>query len=71
MTSFLLHLKGGVRMLLRDRSLACVCLLALALGIGVSTAMFSVLHAVVLQPFPFPAAKPNCCRMENQPENRI
>ena len=54
MTSFFLHLKGGVRMLLRDRSLACVCLLALALGIGVSTAMFSVLHAVVLQPFPFP-----------------
>src|SRR6202451_1705477 len=54
MTSFLLHIKGGARMLLRDRSLACVCLLALALGIGVSTAMFSVLHAVVLQPFPFP-----------------
>jgi putative ABC transport system permease protein len=53
MTSFLLHLKGGMRMLLRDRSLACVCLLALALGVGVSTAMFSVLHAVVLEPFPF------------------
>src|ERR1700678_594696 len=54
MTSFLLHLKAGVRMLLRDRSLASVCLFALALGIGVSTAMFSVLHAVVLEPFPFP-----------------
>jgi putative ABC transport system permease protein len=53
MTSFLLHIKGGVRMLLRDRSLACVCLLALALGVGVSTAMFSVLHAVVLEPFPY------------------
>jgi hypothetical protein len=33
MTSFLLHLKAGLRMLLRDRSLASVCLFALALGI--------------------------------------
>jgi len=71
MTSFLLHLKGGVRMLLRDRSLACVCLLALALGVGVSTAMFSVLHAVVLEPFPFPEQSRIVSGWKAEPRNGI
>ncbi|HEY4839756.1 MAG TPA: ABC transporter permease [Candidatus Acidoferrales bacterium] len=71
MTSFLIHLKGGVRMLLRDRSLACVCLLALALGIGVSTAMFSVLHAVVLEPFPFPDQNKIVVGWKADPKNGV
>lgn len=71
MTSFLLHLKGGVRMLLRDRSLACVCLLALALGVGVSTAMFSVLHAVVLEPFPFPDQNKIVVGWKADPKNGV
>jgi putative ABC transport system permease protein len=46
-------LRQGLRSLARSPGLAAVAVLTLALGIGASTAVFSVLRAVVLHPLPF------------------
>jgi hypothetical protein len=43
----------GLRSLLRTPGLSLVAVLSLALGIGAATAMFSVIHAVVIDPFPY------------------
>lgn len=44
----------AVRSLLRDPGLLAVGTLSLAIGIGASTALFSLLEGVLLQPLPFP-----------------
>jgi predicted permease len=43
----------GIRMLLRKPVVALGAVLSLALGIGANTAIFSVLHRVVLNPLPY------------------
>ncbi len=42
------------RIMRRERSFALAAVLVLALGIGGTTAIFSVVHAVLLKPLPFP-----------------
>lgn len=44
------------RSLRRDRALAVLAILTLGLGIGANTAIFSVVHAVLLAPLPYPDA---------------
>ena len=47
-------LRFALRSLRRDRGFTLVAVLTLALGIGATTALFAVIHAVVLNPLPFP-----------------
>src|SRR5690349_8676796 len=50
---FLRDVRYGVRNLAQARSFAVIAIGSLALGIGGSAAMYSVIHAVILDPFPY------------------
>jgi putative ABC transport system permease protein len=53
MHPFVQDLRHGVRLWWKARGLAGLALVALTLGIGATTAIFSVVNAVLLQPLPF------------------
>ncbi len=65
----LFDLRLGVRLFARRPALTAAAVCSLALGIGANTAIFSVLHAVVLRPLPFPDADRLVAVWETSPDN--
>jgi putative ABC transport system permease protein len=55
--SLVLDAKHGVRQLARAPLVTGVAVVTLAIGIGLNTAVFSLVHAVLLRPLPYPAAE--------------
>jgi len=56
MTDFFQDLRYAVRMLVRQPAFTLVTVLVLSVGIGATTAIFSVVDAVLLRPLPYPDA---------------
>lgn len=54
MDSFFHDLRVGVRLLWKDKAFTITAALTLALCIGANTALFSVVHSVLLSPLPVP-----------------
>src|SRR5882672_10926340 len=56
-STLLSDLRFGIRLLVRTPAVSFIAILTLALGIGANTAIFSVVHAVVMRPLPYPESE--------------
>ena len=71
MSNVLSDLKHGVRVLLRTPLFTICTIAALAIGIGATTALFSVVHALLIKPLPYKDAGALVVVWEhNLPRNR-
>jgi putative ABC transport system permease protein len=71
MTSVISDLKHGCRVLLRTPLFTIFTIAALAIGIGATTALFSVVHALLIRPLPYKNADSLVVMWEhNLPRNR-
>ncbi|MGC1363233.1 MAG: ABC transporter permease, partial [Silvibacterium sp.] len=53
MLSLLQDLRFGLRQIFKNPAYAIVAVLSLAFGIGATTSVFSVIHAVLINPYPY------------------
>ena len=56
MRTLLQDLKFSLRQLLKSPGFTITAVISLALGIGATTAVFSVIYAALMNPYPYPAA---------------
>jgi hypothetical protein len=56
MQTLLQDLRYSARQLIKDPGFTLTAVISLALGIGAATAVFSVIYAVLMNPYPYPAA---------------
>src|SRR5262245_12518013 len=54
METIVQDLRYALRLFGAQRAFSIVAVLTLAVGVGLSTALFSVIHAVVIRPLPYP-----------------
>ena len=54
MSNLVMDMKVALRTIRRSRFVSVLAIVAFALGIGVTTAVFSIFNAVLLQPLPYP-----------------
>lgn len=57
MHSFVMDLRYAVRELARRPGFTLTVIISLALGVGATSAVFSVIYAVLINPFPYPGAE--------------
>ncbi|MFL6542612.1 MAG: ABC transporter permease, partial [Chthoniobacterales bacterium] len=50
------NLRFAIRQLLKSPGFSAIAIVTLAIGIGLNTSIFSVVHALLLDPFPYPHA---------------
>lgn len=60
MQTLIQDLRYSVRQLIKNPGVTLTAVISLALGIGATTAVFSVIYAALIDPYPFPAAGPHC-----------
>lgn len=71
MRAFVHDLRHGVRLLGRQPASSILATVTLALGIGVSTAIFSVVDAVILRELPYPQSERLALVWEKRPAENV
>ena len=60
MQTLIQDLRYSLRQLIRNPGFALTAVISLALGIGATTAVFSVIYAALINPYPFPPRTASC-----------